>query len=96
MNNNIPDDTSVVTSSYVTQDKLPILRVSHQDDEEGGDIWQFHCGNGDYDMSKMQLVRLSTILSIDSSVSTVLDIPIGYCAVRKSQSAEWEISEEIN
>ena len=51
------DETMVVTSSYVTQYGMPVLEVSHEDDEEGGSLWQFHAGNGDYDMSKMQLVR---------------------------------------
>ncbi|QOV91877.1 hypothetical protein [Humisphaera borealis] len=95
MNRNfgIPDDTIVVTSTYVTTDGLPVLEVSHEDDEEGGSLWQFHCGNGDYDMAKMQLVRLDTILRIDPSVAGAAQLPLGKVARRTSKEADWELTE---
>jgi hypothetical protein len=88
-NSNIPEDTMVVTSTYITEEKMPILIVTHEDDEEGGSLWQFHCGNGDYDMSKMKLVRLDTILSIDPGVRAVLNLPMGLTAIRSSRAAVW-------
>jgi hypothetical protein len=86
----ISDDTMVVTSSYVTENSMPILLVTHEnDDEDGSSLWQFHCGNGDYHMSKMQLVRLDTLLYLDSSIRKVLDLPKGMMARRDTKVSEW-------
>lgn len=35
---NVSNDTMVVTSKYITEMKLPILEVTHQDDGEESDI----------------------------------------------------------
>src|SRR4051812_3845332 len=91
---NISKDTMVVTSKYVTEEGFPILCVSHQQDPEEGDIWQFHSGNGDYDMAKMQLVRLGTILALDPTLLDLGSLPPGFEARRESQSANWEIGRE--
>jgi len=85
----LSNDTMVVTSSYVTVDRLPILYVSYEYDEEEGHIWQFHCGNGDYSMERMQLVRLDTILALDASLFAIGDLPSGFCATRTSVGMAW-------
>jgi hypothetical protein len=90
----MPTETTVVTSKYVTAEGLPILYVSHDFDEEEGDSWQFHCGNGDFDMEKMQLVRLSTILQLDKTVEQVSDLPVGFAAKRKSIGEPWVYEKE--
>lgn len=86
----IPLNTAVVTSTYVMQDKLPILYVSHQDDD-GKSLWQFHCGNKDYSMEKMMLVGLGTVLATDSSLMELADLKKGYCAIRNSPNDPWRI-----
>lgn len=83
----------MITSTYVTKDKLPILYVSHECDEDG-DLWQFHCGNGDYSMNKMQLVKFSTLLSLDSSIIEVEEMKIGYSARRKNLDDPWHFERE--
>jgi hypothetical protein len=88
---NISDDTMVVTSSYVTREGRPILEVSHEDDEEGGSLWQFHCGNGDYSMERMELVRLDTILEMDPTVREVANLDMGQCARRSAINARWVV-----
>lgn len=85
----IPNETIVVTSTYVTEQRLPILEVSHEDNEEGGSLWQFHCGNGDYSMERMQLVRLDTVLRLDPSIIEVADIRIGTTAKRVRKETPW-------
>lgn len=75
------------------KDKMEILYVSNDFDEEGGSILQLHCGNGDYDMSKMQLVRLETIFKIDNTLSS-LCLEVGEEAVRESVSSEWTIKRQ--
>ncbi len=88
----ISDDTAVVTSSFVTHNGYPILEVSHEDDEEGGSLWQFHCGNGDYSMEKMELVRLDTIIKIDPSILGVADLKKGQTAKRRGHNDSWTIT----
>ncbi len=80
----------VVTSEYVTDLRLPILEVSHDDDGEGGELWQFHCGNGDYSIEKMRLGRLATILSLDPSLCAMELLPLGATAVRVDSHAPWQ------
>lgn len=87
---NITKDTMVVTSSYVTEQRLPIVLVSHENDEEGGILWQFHCGNGDYSMERMQLVRLDTILAIDPRIAEVSHLEMGRSAKRLGLGKAWK------
>jgi hypothetical protein len=86
-------DTAVVTSTYVMEERLPVLYVSHEDDE-GKSLWQFHCGNNDYSMEKMMLVGLGTILLADPSLMNVADLEKGFSATRKSPRAPWTIKRE--
>lgn len=85
----IPNDWAVVTSTFVAREKMPILYVSHEVDEKGEDVWQFHCDNGDYDMSKMLLVKLEDILGLDKTVLEVSDLPVNYGARRKYIGDKW-------
>ncbi len=80
----------VVTSTYVIDEKMPILVVTHEDDEEGGSLWQFHCGNDDYDMSKMLLVRFDTILALDPSLKDIGNLPKRKTMVRYKLTSEWQ------
>lgn len=87
--NAFSEDMVVVTSTYVVNDHLPILMVSHEDDEEGGSLWQFHAGNGDYDMSKMLLVSIENIRALEPEIDVLADLPFGHTAVRETKSATW-------
>ncbi len=89
----MPNETMVVTSSFVTDQGMPILYVSHEDDEEGGSLWQFHCGNNDYSMEKMQLVRLGTILKLDASINDTAKMKKGMCAKRAGSNAPWTFQQ---
>ena len=80
-----------MTSTYVMNDKLPILYISNDDDEEGGSSLQFHCGNGDYSMDKMLLVKLGNILKLDPKLSKI-SLKIGQEAKRESINSSWIIT----
>ena len=82
--------TSVVTSSYVMNEGMPVLSLSCEDDEEGGVLWQAHCGNGDYDMEKMLLVRADTLLALDETIGNV-DLALGQEAIRDDGETEWKV-----
>ena len=86
----------VITSSYILDEKLPILYVSHDFDEEsaGGGYWQFHCGNGDYSPEKLKLVKLSVIIRIDSSINEIADLPLGFGAWRSALGQPWQYEKE--
>jgi len=84
----IVQNTVVITSTFVMNDKEPILIISCDDDENGGYTLQFHSGNGDYDMEKILLVSVSTILKEDPSLNALM-ISIGEEFTRKSTDDEW-------
>jgi hypothetical protein len=90
----ISPDTVVVTTTYVTRERNPILYVTHERDEEEGVIWQFHCGNGDYSSDVVQLVRLDEILELDGSIAELAGLPLGFCAKRSSARDRWVIEKE--
>ncbi|WP_420322113.1 hypothetical protein [Flagellimonas sp.] len=90
----LDENITVVTSTYVVNEAMPILYVSNDNDDEGGSIWQFHCGNGDYDMKKMLLVKLGTVLKIDSGLVN-LELGIGEEAKRESTSSNWIKTKQV-
>ncbi len=90
----IPAGAAVVTTSYVTRDRLPILRVTREQGEDGEEDWQFHCDNGDYQPSKLQLVRLDELLALDPTLVAVAELQVGYVAHRASVAAPWTFSLE--
>jgi hypothetical protein len=92
---NITSDTMVVTSSYIVYENKPVLEVSHEDDEEGGSLWQFHCGNGDYSMEKMKLVMLHTILSHHPDLLSIPPLKKGETAKRSAPGEPWNITGVI-
>jgi len=79
----------VVTSTEVTNQRKPILYVTHELDEEGGFLWQFHSGSGDYSVKKIQLVRLDTIFLIDQKIDEIADLPVGFSAQREAPNEPW-------
>jgi hypothetical protein len=83
-------DLPVVTTVHITKRGVPILYVSHENDEEGGSIWQFHNETIPFAMEDAQLVRLGTIAKLDPSVLEVADLPLGYYATRTAPGAVWQ------
>ena len=73
---------------------MPILYVTHEQDDEEGIIWQFHCGNEDYSTGVIQLVRLDEIIAIDPGVRKLAALPLGSCARRASKADEWTIKRD--
>jgi len=89
----IGPDTAVVTTTYITRAGAPVLEVTHEHDDEEGAIWQFHCRNGDYEESVIQLVRLDEILEIDPTLYEVAKLPLGFSANRDVRSGTWKIAK---
>ena len=83
-------DTAVLTCSHVLDGKAPILYVTH--DEEDG-MRQFLCGAG-HTVSEARLVSLEEILSLDSTVGALSEMPPGYFAVRKRPDDDWMLRQK--
>jgi hypothetical protein len=89
----LPSATAVLTTTYVTRDRIPILVVWRELGDDG-DLWQFHCGNGDYDPSKLQLVRLDEIVGLDPTVIDLAHLAVGQSARRAGVDQPWTIVTE--
>ncbi|MBN6076116.1 hypothetical protein HYE59_00810 [Aggregatibacter actinomycetemcomitans] len=79
----------VLTTSYVISNNMPILYVSHENDDSGI-AWQFHTDNGDSSEDKLRLVSLRQILEMDPTIQQLVSLPLGYSAIRKSINDKWE------
>lgn len=91
----LPPNEAVLTTDYVTEGGLAVLQVSHQhDEEEECSVWQFHCGNGDYAMERMQLVALATLLRTDPSLEGAAELPVGWTAYRDARDAPWRFVKD--
>lgn len=91
-----PPETVAVTTTYVTENKYPAVYVSHEIDDDGEIIWQFHCTVVPFSMDDALLVRLDTIIGIDSTLKEIAHLPIGYAAKRDTVGGKWEIFKEID
>ncbi|MFN7988689.1 MAG: hypothetical protein U0529_14540 [Thermoanaerobaculia bacterium] len=85
-----PPDSAAVTTSYVTDDRMPIVHVSRDLDEDGETTWQFHA-EPDFSMSAARLVRLATIVALDPTVLELASLPLGATAIRASLHAPWVV-----
>lgn len=90
----IPPEAAVVTTSFVTEGRMPILYVTHETDDESGVLWQLHCGNDDYSEAVLRLVRMDEMLKIDGSIAELAGLPLGFCARRRTAGEPWVIEPE--
>jgi hypothetical protein len=81
-----PPNVAVVTTRQVTEDKAPILFVSH-DEEDGG--WQFLPG-GPLLEENARVVALRRIWLLDPSVGALADLPLGWQASRITPLDPWQ------
>lgn len=85
---------AVFTTKNVMNNKLTIVRVTH--DHDGS--WQFFDAVSTNSFENAMLVSLKNILNIDSSISDVIHIDEGHRAQREEKNKPWTISsfeEEI-
>ncbi len=87
----VPPDEAVVTTSWVTRERHPILVVWHEEDDDGGVVWQFHSGNEDYRPEVLQLIRLDEVLALDGSIAELAALPLGGSATRTAGDAPWTV-----
>lgn len=90
----ISEDATVVTTTHVMQHGLPVRYVSHELDEDGASLWQFHCDNGDFRPEVLMLVRLGEVLAVAPELAALSSLPVGHCARRAPGTIEW-VSERL-
>ena len=81
-----PRNCAVVTVKAIIYGELPILYVSHEEDDYG---WQFLHDNP-VSMGDVSVVALREILELDPSILKLADLPAGRVATRRSVRSEWE------
>jgi hypothetical protein len=79
-------NVSVLTSKYVISKTSPIVYVTLHDDG----VWEFW-SNEIIDESEIMVVSLKQIIDIDDSVTKILDLSVGFVAMRKGKDDNWEI-----
>lgn len=76
---------AVFTTKPVLDGTLPILLVSHDEDDD----WQFLCGTT-IAPKDGKLVCLSTIVDLHPALTELADLPEGWQATRSSPDQAWE------
>jgi hypothetical protein len=77
------------TCIHVLEQKLPILRVAHDEDDGA---WQFLCGGLHPDTSEGRVVCLGCMVGRDKSLRELADLPQGWGANRDTVHDAWERS----
>lgn len=78
--------TPVVTLKSVIRDHQPILFVCHDEGEAG---WQFLDGAPVRGTEDARIVSLKSMLIWDPTIALVADLPMGWCASRRSPQEAW-------
>ncbi len=78
-------NVAAITTRQVIEDGLPILTVVHYADD---DSWAFVCGTSNA-TEDGRVIGMGTALKLDSTLSTIADLPPGWCAHRCAIGGPW-------
>jgi len=78
-------DVAAITSTHITRDALPVLLVTHYDDD---DSWSFQSGLP-VTMADAHVVAMKTVFRFDPSIVEVADLEPGWSAARNSVGSPW-------
>ncbi len=81
-----PEDTIVFTMVQILDGLEPILLVTHDIED---DAWQFLPGHDQFTEDDARAVSFAEMLSLDSSIALLADLPIGWSARRKAAYLPW-------
>jgi len=77
---------AAITTAQVLELGYPILRVTHYSDDHS---WAFICGTTDRD-ADARVIAMGEALNLDSTLTTIADLPPGWIAWRESVEAPWQ------
>ncbi|MFL0269324.1 hypothetical protein [Candidatus Clostridium radicumherbarum] len=83
------ENTAVFTTRQVVNESVPILYVSHDEDDGA---WQFHHGSN-VSIEDAIIVSLEMMVSLDDTLNQLFDLPLGWIATRKSINDFWNKRE---
>ena len=78
-------ETTVFTTSRVTEQGYPVLVVAHDEDDGA---WQFLCGTTN-DPRDGVTTSLRRILERDPGIEALADLQLGWIAWRESEESDW-------
>jgi hypothetical protein len=81
-----PENAASFVCACVHKRFKPLLRVLRDDEGE----WQFLCGEDEHIEAQPVLICLGCMIEREPSLLRVSKLPIGECAGRDSETAEWE------
>lgn len=84
-----PPNVVVFTTASVLEGSHPILHVTHDSDDGS---WQFHTGNGRPSIDEARIVCLQQIVELDSSITELASLPVGWQAKREQIDRPWRLS----
>jgi hypothetical protein len=83
---NEPKNVAVFTTVSIANRILPILKVSHDEDDGA---WQFLDGISTNSYSNAVVLGLQEVIELDSSIIDLADLPLGWSATRADKNAPW-------
>lgn len=82
-----PPNTAVFVDDAILKGNKWIYYVGHDIDDGA---WQFHGPDGLATENELRVVGLKTIATLDESILSLSDLPLGWCAWRRTKESEWE------
>lgn len=82
-------NTAVFTTVSVLNLCQPILLVTHDADDGA---WQFHSDNCRPSIEDARIVSLQQIVELDSSITELASLPLGWQATRENPDRPWQFS----
>ena len=79
-------NVAAITTRQVLDQGLPILRVTHYEDDHS---WAFVCGTTDDYEKDGRVIRMAEALRLDESLREVADLPPGWHAWREDKDSGW-------
>jgi len=81
--------SAAVYTTRAVVDGLTWIAYAFHDEDDGA--WQFHGASDEVvGADELKIIRLGEVLDLDSSLSSVADLPIGWKAWRESPWADWQ------
>jgi hypothetical protein len=75
-----------ITTAQVLEQHLPVLRVTHYDDDHS---WGFTCGTTN-NSQDARVVGMGEMLKLDPSLASIADLLPGWSAYRRTPNGPWE------
>ena len=83
-----PTNVAAYTTRHVLEGRLPILLVTHDEDDGA---WQVLCGTTNDD-DDGRIACLGCLYTLDRSIGELADLPLGWRAWRDSPASPWKRS----